>query len=78
MWRFLVLGALGLEACEPADPCGDYVDYMCVCHADDEDADCDTLRVTYASADPDVQDECAVLLDAQLQEDEDAGLECAW
>lgn len=78
MWRILVLGALALAACEPVDPCGDYVDYMCLCHGDDEDVDCEALTVTYESADPDVQDECAVLLDAQQRQDEDAGLECAW
>jgi hypothetical protein len=78
MWRWLVLGAAVLAACEPIEPCDDYVDYMCLCHGDDPDVDCDALGVTYESADPDVQDECAVLLDEQQEADENAGLECAY
>jgi hypothetical protein len=66
-----------LLACEPADPCDEYVDYLCTCHADDDAFDCDELTLTYAGADPDVQDECAVQLDEQQQADDEAGLACA-
>lgn len=75
--RWAVWGAfLGLWGCEPLSPCDEYVDYMCDCHADDTGVDCDALSATYASADPDVQDECAVLLDEQETADQEAGLEC--
>ena len=68
---------LFLFACEPAAPCDDYVDYMCTCHGDDSGVDCDALALTYAAADPDVQDECAVDLREQQQADDDAGASCA-
>ena len=68
------LVALLLVACEPIEPCDEYVDYMCACHA--EDASCDELSATYSDAGAAVQDECAVLLDEQEAEDLDAGLEC--
>ncbi|MCA9488301.1 MAG: hypothetical protein KC621_00200 [Myxococcales bacterium] len=71
LWPLLMLAP---TACEPVQPCDDYVDYMCACHG--EDADCNELSLTYASADPDVQDECAVLLDQQQEQDDDAGLTC--
>lgn len=73
MWSVLWV----LVACEPVTPCDDYVDYMCTCHADDTGVDCDELNLTYAGADPDVQDECAVKLDGQQAEDDAAGLTCA-
>jgi hypothetical protein len=66
-----------LLGCEPENPCDDYVDYMCSCHDGEEGVDCDELGLTYTGADPDVQDECAVLLDEQQQADDDAGVTCA-
>ena len=78
MKRAWVLVVLGVYGCEPVEPCDDYVDYMCLCHDDDTGVDCDGLSVTYASAEPEVQDECAVLLDNQQKSDDDAGLECAY
>jgi hypothetical protein len=77
--RSLALGlmaALALAGCEEEDPCGDYVDYICDCHADDEAFDCEELRTTYANADADVQDECAIALDDQQDDDAAQGLEC--
>ena len=56
------------------DPCDEYVDYMCSCHG--EEIDCNDLSLTYDGAAPDVQDECAVLLDDVEQADQDAGAEC--
>ena len=78
MRRGLIAALLWLGACEPADPCGEYVDYMCLCHDDDTGVDCDELSVVYASAEPEVQDECAVLLEDQQQADEEAGETCEY
>ena len=66
---FLALGV----ACIPADPCGDYVDYMCECHADDDGFDCEELRDTYAAADADLQDQCTIDLGDQEAEDDATG-----
>lgn len=75
---WMVVGAmLMLGACEEEDPCGDYVGYMCDCHADDPEFDCDELRSTYENADADIEDQCAIALDDQEQADADAGLDCA-
>lgn len=71
MWLF------GLFACEPLTPCDEYVDYQCTCHAEDTGVDCEALTLTYAGAGPDVQDECAILLDEQQAADDAAGVECA-
>ena len=68
--------ALMMAACSEEDPCGDYVDYICDCHADDPDFDCEELRTTYANADAAVQDECAIQLNEQEDADADEGLEC--
>ncbi len=62
-------------ACTP-EPCGRYVDYMCACHADEPDFDCDELHRVYGEADPELQDQCAIDLADQRDEDEEAGLEC--
>ncbi|MEQ1507562.1 MAG: hypothetical protein ABMB14_35355 [Myxococcota bacterium] len=62
--------AIGAAGCGELDPCDEYVDYMCACHADD--IDCDDLALTYRDAEPDIQDECAVLLNDQEQADQDA------
>lgn len=66
------LGLAMLVGCEP-DPCLDYVDYMCDCHPE---VDCDTLANTYANADADLQDACAIELEDQQDADAEAGLEC--
>ncbi|MCB9777258.1 MAG: hypothetical protein H6742_01675 [Alphaproteobacteria bacterium] len=74
-----VLPALGLAlltGCEP-DPCSDYVDYMCDCHDGDGDVSCQTYENTYANADADLQDECAIALEDQIDEDDANGVECA-
>ena len=47
------LAAVGLAllgACVTTDACDEYVDYMCECHADDPDYDCNTLRIIYQDA----------------------------
>ena len=77
------MGALGallvvlLAGCEPVSPCDDYVDYMCSCHDADTGASCEDLQDTYAGADPDVQDECSVLLGEQEDEDQANGETCS-
>jgi len=74
----VVAVAVALVAgCSQEDPCGDYVDYICSCHEEDPDFDCDELRTTYENADPSTQDECAIALDEQEEIDDDAGLECS-
>ena len=62
-------------ACEP-NPCDDYVDYMCDCHDGEAGVDCETLENTYANADVDLQDECAIALEDQQDEDAANGVEC--
>lgn len=76
MTRWIALaGWVGtLTACGTVNPCDEYVDYMCGCHADD--IDCEDLTLTYDGAEPAVQDECAVLLDEAEQADQDAGKGC--
>jgi hypothetical protein len=60
------------------EPCDDYVDYLCTCHEDDPQYDCESLEVMYLDADPELQDQCAVDLAAVQSVDEEAGLQCAW
>jgi hypothetical protein len=59
------------------DPCTDFVDYVCTCHEDDPDFDCEDIQTTLEDADPDVKDQCALDLDDLQAEDADAGEECA-
>lgn len=70
----LALVAVGLVACdEAANPCDDYVAYMCDCHPE---VDCDELTATYADAAPAVQDQCIVELEDQQDQDDADGLVC--
>jgi hypothetical protein len=62
-----------VAACEPGNPCDEYIDYMCDCHPE---LSCEAFTTTYDDPDPGVQDECAVLLDAQEQDDAEQGLTC--
>lgn len=71
-----VAAILVLAACEPTQPCDDYVAYMCECHADEEGFDCAELQRIYGDAEPAVQSECTTLLDEQQEEDAEAGLDC--
>lgn len=75
----LVAGVAVLNtACEPINPCDEYVDYMCACHAEGDDGyDCETLVNTYENADPELQDDCQVALDDQIDQDDAEGLVCA-
>lgn len=74
----MVAALLVLIACddEGSNPCDDYVNYMCDCHPDDPDTNCEDLRIQYADAPTSLQDECAISLDDQEAEDADNGHEC--
>ena len=73
VWLIAVLGASG---CDDVEPCDRYIDYMCACHGDDPGFDCEELENTYQGADAAVQDECALELSDQRDDDDEAGLEC--
>ena len=65
----MILGAVtlvgALTACGGEDNCGEYVDYMCACHEEDDDFDCEELRNAYENPSSSEQDDCAVELDDQ-------------
>lgn len=63
-------------ACE-VQPCDRYVDYVCDCHADDPDYDCEALSASLADAGQAVQDQCAIDLDDLEDADAEAGLVCS-
>jgi len=65
-----------ITACTQDQPCDRYVDYMCACHDDEQGFDCAELAETYAEADADVQNECALELRDQRDKDDEEGLEC--
>lgn len=77
MIRLVMLCLLLLTGCEDDDPCDRYVDYMCECHDEDPDFDCEELVNAYVGADGSVQDECALELADQRDVDDEAGLECS-
>ncbi|MBN1336988.1 MAG: hypothetical protein JXB39_13605 [Deltaproteobacteria bacterium] len=60
------------------EACDEYVDYICTCHADDPEFDCDLLAATYENADAATQEDCALALDEQQEEDAAEHLECSW
>lgn len=62
--------------CELTQPCDEYVDYMCSCHADDPGFDCAEFRAAFSGADPALQDQCAIDLAAQEEQDQADGLVC--
>ncbi len=65
-----------LSACVTTDACDQYVDYMCDCHADDPDYDCNSLRIIYQDADGETLSDCQVTLQEQKSEDDAAGESC--
>ena len=70
----LFAGCFGIPS---GDPCYDYCEYICVCHAGEEGFDCDQCEVEYANSDAALQDECeSTLTDLQV-EDEAAGTGCS-
>jgi hypothetical protein len=80
MMQRLVLATLGLgvlNACVTTNACDNYVDYLCECHADDPDYDCNELRIIYQDASGEDLSDCSVALDEQQDEDEATGEGCA-
>ena len=59
--------------CSDADPCQDYIDYVCDC---DSDA-CESAKNSYSDADSKLQDECENALQEYQDADDAAGSECA-
>lgn len=78
MTRTLSIAALLLAAfaCDIENPCDRYADYICTCHSDDDDFDCEAVSQLAESPSSAVQDQCAVDLASQRAEDEAAGLDC--
>lgn len=77
---FGILGALAAgvalflaPGCSDADPCQDYIDYVCDCGA----AECDSAKNAYSDADSKLQDECENILQDYQDADDAAGEECA-
>ncbi len=75
-WAVLMLSLCMSPACEDETPCDRYIDYMCDCHADDEGFDCQEISDSFANADNDVQDSCALTLSTQKDVDEEEGNTC--
>ena len=74
----LGLGLLLAAACEDLseNPCRDYVDYVCQCHADNPELDCDTIRAVHANAGVEQHEDCRVEHEALLQADANLGEGC--
>ena len=68
--------ALFLSACGGEAPCDEYVAYMCDCHPEHAEEQCEELQTTYEDASADIQDECAYSLDEQQAEDDEEGHTC--
>ena len=73
----MVVGLLGLGIACGAEPCQDYVDYMCDCHGEDTGFDCNELQRVYADADASVQQQCQLELSDQQDQDDADGETCA-
>lgn len=62
-------------ACEGgADPCADYIEYVCDCS---DQAACDEATNTYSDADSKLQDQCQSAIEDYETADEEAGTECS-
>lgn len=72
----LALTAALLPGCDDSssNSCDEYVDYMCDCHS--AEYDCQDLRNTYADPDSELQDECALSLEDQEDQDAEDGAVC--
>ncbi|NCG20007.1 MAG: hypothetical protein GWP91_13450 [Rhodobacterales bacterium] len=76
VWAALLLTMCMSPACEDENPCDRYIDYMCDCHGADEGFDCQEISDSFADADNDVQDSCALELSAQKDVDEEEDNTC--
>ena len=77
--RFVVLSGILLSgACSDLseNPCEDYVNYVCECHADNPDLDCATLRAVHTNADVEVYEDCRLEHEALMQADSSLGEGC--
>ena len=74
LFLLLLAGVACDGAASDNEPCDQYVDYLCQCHADDPDFTCADARSQYADAAPDEQDSCLDALSEQQSEDEAAGV----
>lgn len=80
--RGLLIGSFALVltgfilACAESEPCDEYVDYICDCHAEDPAYDCESLRTSYETADDSLQDECSIALANLEEQDERDGVGC--
>ncbi len=76
MKRFLIVLVFG--GCTLEEPCQDYIDYMCDCHAaaGDTGQSCEDYTATYSGADADLQDECVLALETQQTLDDASGEGC--
>ena len=66
---FMTLFMIGCEGDDKLSSgnCGEYVDYMCSCHADT--TDCNSLSNEYENPSTEDEEDCAGLLDQQLNDD---------
>jgi hypothetical protein len=78
MHKTLIVSALFLSACGDlvSNPCQDYVDYVCECHADDPNIDCETVRAANANAGPDQYVDCEIEHTALLEVAAQMGSTC--
>ena len=56
--------------------CDEFVDYVCTCHDDNPEYDCNELSNIYSDPDSDQISECAYSLDEQKELDAESDLEC--
>ncbi len=72
---FLLLGCLETtDDGTASNTCDEYVEYMCNCHP--EEGSCSDLYTQFEAPSHDDLENCAVDLDAQIEEDTTNGLEC--
>ncbi|MEC7983845.1 MAG: hypothetical protein VX278_01695 [Myxococcota bacterium] len=71
---------LFLFACEDVikstTACDDYIDYICDCHSDNPDYDCNAMSNIYADPTTEQESECSVSLDEQMALDAEDEFEC--
>ena len=59
------------------NPCQDYVDYVCECHAENPELDCETIRAAHANAGADLHADCRIEHEALLQSEASLGGGCS-
>jgi hypothetical protein len=66
----------GCFGAAPSDPCVEYCDYICDCHPNDPEYDCDACRTSLGESDPALQDACETELVALQEADQQASDGC--